>query len=123
MKSILIKDGRIMAYDFDYKGIDSIYNLLGFDCFDVATRTIGGHKVSIYCDDEGCFKTPLVPSIACVDKDGTIQNCIFGNVLIVNHDYDGNMIGLTSKELLDVYSSQGVVKDDNGLHNVVVARC
>lgn len=71
------------------------YEQLDCDCFDIARRQIGERYYDIFCDDIGLFKEGAIVS-AIDDHD---QPMLVGNLLIANHDAEGNTISLTDDDL------------------------
>lgn len=78
--------------------LDSYYNALDCDCFDIVRRKIGGKYFDIMCDDEGLLKDKPVPSA--YDSDGNVA--FVGNLLVVKHDKSGNTVSLTNNEIAHI---------------------
>ena len=77
--------------------LENIYKILDVETIDVAVRKIGNFTYDIICDDEGLLKDSL-PS-AVTDKD-EVQ--LVGNLLLVNHDEEGNFTSLTDEQIKDL---------------------
>lgn len=77
--------------------LENIYKILDVETIDVAVRKIGNFTYDIICDDEGLLKDSL-PS-AVTDKD-EVQ--LVGNLLLVNHDEEGNFTSLTDEQIEDL---------------------
>lgn len=71
------------------------YEQLACDTFDIARRQIGERYYDIFCDDIGLFREDAVVS-AIDDHDNPM---LVGNLLIANHDADGNTTSLTDDDL------------------------
>lgn len=93
IKVVVINDKsaevKVVKNDIDY-----FYPLLNCDIFDIATRKIGNRVFDIYCDDEGLFVEHA--RISAMDKDGNMM--LVGNLMIANHDDEGNTTSLTDEE-------------------------
>lgn len=77
--------------------LENIYKILDVETSDVAVRKIGNFTYDIICDDEGLLKDSL-PS-AVTEKD-EVQ--LVGNLLLVNHDEEGNFTSLTDEQIEDL---------------------
>lgn len=77
--------------------LENIYKILDVKTIDVAVRKIGNFTYDIICGDEGLLKDSL-PS-AVTDKD-EVQ--LVGNLLLVNHDEEGNFTSLTDEQIEDL---------------------
>lgn len=77
--------------------LENIYKILDVETINVAVRKIGNFTYDIICDDEGLLKDSL-PS-AVTDKD-EVQ--FVGNLLLVNHDEEGNFTSLTDEQIEDL---------------------
>jgi hypothetical protein len=77
--------------------LENIYKILDVETIDVAVRKIGNFTYDIIYDDEGLLKDSL-PS-AVTDKD-EVQ--LVGNLLLVNHDEEGNFTSLTDEQIEDL---------------------
>ena len=77
--------------------LENIYKILDVETIDVAVRKIRNFTYDIICDDEGLLKDSL-PS-AVTDKD-EVQ--LVGNLLLVNHDEEGNFTSLTDEQIKDL---------------------
>lgn len=71
------------------------YEQLDCDTFDIARRQIGERYYDIFCDDIGLFLEDAIVS-AIDDHD---KPMLVGNLLIANHDADGNTTSLTDDDL------------------------
>ena len=75
--------------------LDSYYKHLDCTTIDIVSRTIGGKRFDIICDDEGLFKEDV--RISALDRD--YQPMLVGNLFICKHDANGYEISLTDKEI------------------------
>ena len=77
--------------------LEDIRKILDVEMIDVAVRKIGNFTYDIICDDGGLLKDSL-PS-AVTEKD-EVQ--LVGNLLLVNHDEEGNFTSLTDEQIEDL---------------------
>lgn len=78
--------------------LQNIYNLLDVELIDVTERQIGKFTYDIVCDDEGLFKQDALPSAF----NGKQEAQLVGNLLLVNHDEEGNFASLTDEQIEDL---------------------
>lgn len=78
--------------------LENIYSLLSVDLIDVTERKVGKFVYDIVCDDEGLLKNDILPS-AFNDK---CEPQLVGNLLLVNHDDEGNFTDLTDEQIADL---------------------
>jgi hypothetical protein len=78
--------------------LENIYGLLSVDLIDVTERQIGNFTYDIVCDDEGLFVEEYLPSA----YDSKCQPQLVGNLLLVNHDEEGNFASLTDEQIKDL---------------------
>ena len=127
MKTIYIKDERGSSpqiIDID-NTLETFYKLLNCRMIEMPTRRIGNKYYDIICDEEGLFgnKTPTAvtfdgePDIGC-----EIGEYLVGSILIVNHDDEGNTVGLTDEDIDNILNAGAIPtfctamitrKDDN----------
>lgn len=74
--------------------LQEFYKLIACHCIDITNRKIGRKRFDIICDDEGLLKDS--PKISAINNLGQPMLC--GNMIIVNSDEDGNLVGLTDKD-------------------------
>ena len=78
------------------RNLDTYYKLIGCQCIDIATRTIGGKLYDIICDDEGLFCEN--PKISAIDKH--FQPMLVGNLIITGvANNAGNLTSLTDDDV------------------------
>lgn len=99
VKAVLIDVDTEEAKTVEFEhSIQNIYDLLHCDCIDIVSRAIGhGHsskRFDIICDDEGTFK--MNAKISAIDNLG--RPMLVGNLLVTNHDAEGNTVSLTDDE-------------------------
>ena len=75
--------------------LGSYYEHLNCTTIDIVSRTIGGKRFDIICDEEGLFKDD--PRISALDRD--YQPIFVGNLFVCKHDGNGCEISLTDKEI------------------------
>lgn len=78
--------------------LENIYGLLSVDLIDVTERQIGNFTYDIVCDDEGLFVDEYLPSA----YNSKCQPQLVGNLLLVNHDEEGNFASLTDEQIEDL---------------------
>lgn len=99
VKAVLIDvdSGEAKTVEFEHS-LGNIYGLLNCDCIDIVSRAIGygrsSKRFDIICDDEGTFK--ISPKISAIDNLG--RPMLVGNLLVTNHDAEGNTVSLTDDE-------------------------
>lgn len=77
--------------------LENIYKILDVETIDVAVRKIGNFTYDIICDDEGLLKDSLPSAVTGKDE---VQ--LVGNLLLVNHDEEGNFTSLTDEQIEDL---------------------
>lgn len=77
--------------------LENIYKILDVETIDVAVRKIGNFTYDIICDDEGLLKDSLPSAVTANDE---VQ--LVGNLLLVNHDEEGNFTSLTDEQIKDL---------------------
>lgn len=76
--------------------LEDYYKLIECRCIDIVSRTIGGKRFEIICDDEGLFKE--LPKISALDCDGNPM--LVGNLLIAGGEViDGELTSITDEEI------------------------
>lgn len=82
--------------------IQEFYKMIGCRTIDIPSRKIGGTRFDFIVDDEFLLKINdeenSIPSVVLFDVLGNIQEIFFGNVIICNHDDQGETIGLSVQE-------------------------
>jgi hypothetical protein len=73
----------------------SIYELLNCSTFTIATRRFGNYVFDIYLDDEGLLKQDQIITGLSTD----MKEMLVGNLFIVSHDDDGEVVGLTDEQI------------------------
>jgi hypothetical protein len=73
----------------------SIYDLLNCTTFTIATRRFGNYVFDIYADDEGLLKQDQIVTAISTD----MKEMLVGNLFIVAHDDDGEVVGLTDEQI------------------------
>lgn len=99
VKAVLIDVENDSARKVEFEhSLGNIYGLLHCDCINIVSRSIGHGRSSkrfdIICDDEGMFK--ISPKISAIDNFG--RPMLVGNLLVTNHDAEGNTVSLTDDE-------------------------
>lgn len=98
-------------YESKCNDLNDFYRELKCDCFDIATRRIGGKYFDLFVDDIGLFRDSPIPSV--FDKD--MKPMLFGNVVIANHDSKGDMIDLSDEDikLIKEFTCTAIYYDSN----------
>ena len=93
--------------EVDVKSYKDYYELIGCSCFDIVMIEYQGHKLSVYCDDEGMLKSGNFGRVI-----GSYPNPIFGSIVITGGaDEEGNTLGLPDElTMLDIYKIIGEVQ-------------
>lgn len=99
IKGILIKEDKVEIVKVENSLIE-LYKLLDCDLIQVVERKIGNKVYDIICDEEGLLK-PNFQSAICTNY---TEN-LYGNILIVNHDDEGNFTSLDDDEIIDINKS------------------
>jgi hypothetical protein len=97
-KGILIdvENKKSEVVEFEPK-LEVYYKLLNCTYIDITARKIGENWFDIVCDDEGLLENKI-PSA--VNSENEVQ--LVGNLLLVNHDGEGNETSLTDEQIKDV---------------------
>lgn len=110
MKVVLFKpneDAKVveLAKDHDYTDIKKLLEIDSpLTCIE---RKIGNKYFDIWCDDEGLLKDDKIVCGVLLQSEG--QEILCGNLLIANHDEEGNTIGLSDKEIKMIMSPESKV--------------
>lgn len=99
IKGILIKEDKVEIVEVENSLIE-LYKLLNCDLIQVVERKIGDKVYDIICDEEGLLK-PNFQSAIC----SNYTENLYGNILIVNHDDEGNFTSLSNDEIIDINKS------------------
>lgn len=74
------------------------YAVLDCNCIDIVSRTIGGKRYDIVCDDEGLFKEDC--RISAVDSN--YEPMLVGSLFVCQHDGEGNEISISEDDIAHV---------------------
>ena len=98
--------------------LENIYDILGVDVIDVATRKVGEYAIDFIVDDEGLLKDEAIPSA--LDENG--KPMLVGNLLCVSSDNEGNFASLTDEMLeeLKKHTATAMIMLENGAKMVNV---
>ena len=99
IKGVLIDIENDKADVVEFEGkLQKYYEMLHCDCIDIVSRKIGHgrsrKRFDIVCDDEGLFNQDA--KISAIDNLG--RPMLVGNLLVTNHDAEGNTVSLTDDE-------------------------
>lgn len=97
MARVLVLDviGDKGLYEAECNELNDYYEHLKCDCFDIACRKIGDKYFDMFVDDVGLFKDSPIPSVF----DTEMNPMLVGNVIIANHDMEGNTTSLTDEDI------------------------
>ena len=80
------------------KSLDSYYSLLRCDTIDIVSRSIGGKRYDIICDDEALLKAPTYASA--LDSDG--HPALFNSLFVVKFDGRDDVTDLDDEDINNV---------------------
>lgn len=83
-------------YESECNGLEDFYRELKCDCFDIASRKIGDKYFDLFVDDVGLFKDSPIVSVL----DENMNPMLVGNVVIANHDMEGNTTSLSDEDIV-----------------------
>lgn len=104
--------GHVESKDIE-DSVDGIHQAIGCECFDVVPMLVDGERYTVYCDDEGYFKTHIVPTI--VSADGRVR--IVGKCLIVNAEEGCD---LAKSDIKRILNRVRLISDGARYHEVVM---
>lgn len=76
------------------KSLDGYYAALNCRCIDIVSRTVGGKRFLVICDDEGLLKNDI--KVSAIAPSGEVM--LVGNLFIVNSDGADDVESLTDEE-------------------------
>ena len=77
--------------------LDDIYRLLGVDCVDIVTRSIGCKNYTVIADDTGLLKP--YPLVSASNFSLLFPEFLVGSILITNTDENGDLESLSEKDI------------------------
>ena len=80
------------------KSLESYYSLLCCDTIDIVSRSIGGKRYDIICDDEALLKAPTYTSA--LDSDG--HPALFNALFVVKFDGRDDVTDLDDEDINNV---------------------
>lgn len=96
MKSLLLNVygdySKVVEIEDD---LHTYYRLLDCNMVEIVERKIGRKWFDVICDEEGLFRED--PYISAIDNLGSPM--FVGNLLFLHHDDEGNMTGLSDREI------------------------
>lgn len=87
--------------------LEAYYELLGCDCFDIASVWVGNKRYDVYCDDEGAFKEHPKPTV--LDASGKIR--ILGKCFFTATDSAGETISLSKSQIKNLLNHVRLMVD------------
>ena len=85
-------------YTAEINELEDFYEHLECGCMDVANRKIGNKRFDIWVDDEGLLKdSPIISAVSITD--GEVVPMLAGNLIIANHDLEGNTTSLSDEDI------------------------
>ena len=111
IRGFLITENEVRVAEF-VPSLENYYKMLDCTLIDIATRKIGAHYYDIICDDEGLLKENF--RVTALNSNKEVM--LVGNLLIVNHDNEGNEAGLTDKDIEEIEGKTFKIKQtlENG---------
>lgn len=106
--------GKVSEAEIDSENIQTIYDILKCDTFDIATRMIGGKSFSIVCDDEGLLKDN--PQMSAFDSE---ENPVLVGNLFVCSRKDSELSSLPKEDILHVLKNIAVCVVADGDSRIV----
>lgn len=86
------------VYETEINELEDFYEHLECGCMDVANRKIGSKRFDIWVDDEGLLKdSPIISAVSITD--GEVVPMLAGNLIIANHDLEGNTTSLSDADI------------------------
>lgn len=121
VKSIETDSDKFPIRQIECSSLEDYYDALQCETFDIARRKIGGHYFDIFVDDIGLFdESPIVSAIRWVDKDaGKAEPMLVGNLIIANHDAEGNTTSLTREDVGVILSNILWNCSDKGVYPIL----
>lgn len=114
MKVFYVNEKEAKEIEMDNK-LDAYYALLKCRCFTIAQRKVGETYYDIYCDDEGLLtEAPRVSAI-----NGKMEPMLVGNLIFTHSTYDGETVGITSKDVKNIAKHTFLAVTNRGTHPVV----
>lgn len=96
------RQARIVEVEQGDNELQQFYDLIRCNYVEYHEFDIGGKTYDIICDEEFLINgKELVPSVA-QDLNGKPWALIFGSILIANHDGEGNTVGLTDDDIVNI---------------------
>ena len=118
MARLLVLDviGDKGFYEAECNDLKDYYKELKCDCFDIATRCIGGKYFDIFVDDNGLFVDDPIPSAL----DDSFNVMLVGNLIFANHDDEGNTTSLSDEDIEMIKDAGIVLKNSKKVWTVVM---
>ena len=86
--------------------LESYYTALDCTTVDIVSRTIGGKRFEIVCDDEGLLKDE--PKVSAVDMEGHAM--LVGSLFVCNYGGNGELSSLTDADVAHVLAHSCVLR-------------
>jgi len=102
LTAVIIKKDKFIVKNIK-NNLESFHDEIGCRLIDIVTRKIGNRYYDIICDDEGLLKPNYISMI-----DNNYNPMLAGNLIICNHDDEGNETNLSQDDI------------DNILENMIV---
>ena len=93
--------GEAPIYIKECNDLQDFYDAIKAKPFDVAVRNVGGKNFDFFVDDNGLFEDRPIPSVI----DANFKALLVGNVVIANHDSEGNTTDLSNKDIALIKSN------------------
>lgn len=116
IKMVLIKAGEAKRIEMKKApGYKEIKKLLGIESpVDVQERKIGGKLYDVWLDDEGLLhgEKHSISGITTFSGSGKVCEFMVGNLLIANHDEEGNVSSLSDDDVKNVLGKVNIMAFD-----------
>ena len=122
MRSYLIDTKSGTHREVDHPDdLRAFYETLDCETIDIVTRTLGGVKYDIVCDDEALLTENPIPSAINAKRDEVM---LYGSILFFHNDGEGNLAPITEDDVRNirrhVHRFQLVDDAENGTASIVV---
>lgn len=83
--------------------LEALYDAMGVECIDIATRTVDGKIYTFVCDDEGLLKNKPIPSATTMHR-----TTMFVGPIFVTNDGGNDLASLTPDDVKYLKQNIGV---------------
>lgn len=93
--NVKAEQGESPVYVKECNELQDFYDAIKAEPFDIAVCNVGGRNFDFFVDDEGLFEDNPIPSV----MDAHFKALLVGNVVIANHDNEGNTTDLSDDDI------------------------